>query len=217
MLWRGTSEITLPALASPSVPAPALAPSLTAHRGSRLQGCSRCPAAGSCHPCPPPAAASPQPLGWWPRGRRAPCPCQGRVPAAAALPVLPPTVPQPCAALSLPVLLADVNRMCSHLWSLCTGWDSTEGRARNEHRILVGFFFLSVFLLRRLQHPRTITPVLQRCHFTAMWLLLSRDGTDALAGTGRAGPGHCCQRLCQALLSSGVNPRRLLSQAGIVF
>lgn len=38
-------------------------PTLTARRGSRLPGCSHCPAAGSCRPCLPPAAASPRPPG----------------------------------------------------------------------------------------------------------------------------------------------------------
>lgn len=53
---------------------------------------------------------------------------------------LPPTAPQPCAPLSISVSVADVNRMCSHLWSLRTGRDSAEGRVRNEHSSFVGFF-----------------------------------------------------------------------------
>lgn len=146
ILWMWRLEISYH---HPSTPIPAHSgagpAALTARRGSRLLGCSRCPAAGSCHRCPQPRAASPQPRGWCPRGRWAAHPCWGSRQLSLHT-ALPPTAPQLCAPLSISVSVADVNRMCSHVWSLHTGRDSTEGRVWNEHSFFVFYFFLYPFL-----------------------------------------------------------------------
>lgn len=92
-----------------SSPASRPPPVLTAHRGSRPLGCSRCPVAGSCHQHRPPAAASPQPREWCPRGRWAALPWQGQLCLHC------------CHWTQHGGGAAEINRMCSHFSASAKG------------------------------------------------------------------------------------------------
>lgn len=146
---------------SPTSPPP---PVLTAHRGSRPPGCSRCPAAGSCHQHPPPAAASPQSLEWCPHGRW------------AALPWPRQLCLHRCHWTQHGGGAAEINRMCSHFSA------SAKGKAalREEWRTNIasfafcsstGFFFPCHFLSSCFAGCDSITgisqPTLPRCPCSA--------------------------------------------------